>query len=355
LDSEGFARLAELGWDEYFARRLAGTGDGTAKPARVGADHGSELLVHHAAGVERARVSGALIEAGRRVAVGDWVALRPMAAGPEVFSVLERRSAIVRKVPGVETQQQLLAANVDLMLITTSLDGDFNLRRVERLIAVAHQSRVTPAVILTKTDLGPAAAALAQVEALAPGMPLFALSPLTGEGVGALRSRLSRGLTAALVGSSGVGKSTLVNRLAGSDRLVTAEVHRSGQGRHTTTHRELIPLPGGGVIIDTPGLREIQVWAADGLDEAFPDIEELGLSCRFSDCRHDLEPGCAVKAGLADGTLDPGRWAGYSKLKRELASVEVRSDQRLLVAERRRWKARIRHAADNAAAKRGFL
>jgi ribosome biogenesis GTPase len=166
---------------------------------------------------------------------------------------------------------------------------------------------------------------------------------------------LSRGLTAALVGSSGVGKSTLVNRLAGSDRLVTAEVHRSGQGRHTTTHRELIPLPGGGVIIDTPGLREIQVWAADGLDEAFPDIEELGLSCRFSDCRHDLEPGCAVKAGLADGTLDPGRWAGYSKLKRELASVEVRSDQRLLVAERRRWKARIRHAADNAAAKRGFL
>jgi ribosome biogenesis GTPase / thiamine phosphate phosphatase len=363
LDPDHLAPLYELGWDSRFAESLAGLGDASLVPGRVGVDFGTEFLVHAAEGTVRARLSSDLRQAGRPVAVGDWAALRlapgdgEEAACPraEICGVLGRRSAIRRKVPDVEVTEQVLAANVDIVFIAAALDGDFNARRIERLLTVAYQSGAVPVVLLTKADLSSADAALAELESIPPGVPVIALSSRTGEGVGAVRQHLGRGRTAVLVGSSGVGKSTLTNRLAGREALRTAAVHRSGQGRHVTSHRELIVLPGGGVVIDTPGLREIQLWAGDeALDEVFSDMEELVLQCRFSDCRHQSEPGCAVAAALAAGELDARRWASYRKLQRELRSVEVRANARLQAEERRKWKTIQKSAKQSMAAKRGW-
>lgn len=339
MQSDDRAELDELGWNERIANAFDEIHDHEVHPGRLAADFSSQFLVQLAGAAPLARLSRSLRDAGRPVAVGDWVAVHHTPQAAEIRAVLPRHSAITRQAAGGETAAQVIAANVDLVLIATSADTDFNLRRIERLLTVAYQSGAAPVIVLTKVDVadpGPFEMALATI---ATGVPLAAVSGRTGAGIEAFRAHLSRGKTAVLVGSSGVGKSTLINRLVGEEVLRTADVHKSGQGRHTTSHRQLLKVPGGGLIIDTPGLREIQLWAgAEALADVFVDIENLARGCRFTNCGHDAEPGCAVHVALEDGTLDPGRLASYRKVQRELRAIAVKADVRLQIEERRKWK-----------------
>jgi len=338
LNSHDRAELEELGWNDRFASAFDALGDEGVQPGRLSADYGTKFLVQLAGSAPLATLGSAIREA-RQVAVGDWVAVRHTSQSTEIRAVLPRQSAITREAPGSETAAQVIAANVDLVFIATSADTDFNLRRIERLLTVAYQSGAAPVIVLTKVDLNNPDPFEAELETIAAGVPLIAVSSRTGAGIEAVRLYLSAGKTAVLVGSSGVGKSTLINRLLGGEVLRTAEVHKSGQGRHTTSHRQLLKVPGGGLVIDTPGLREIQLWAgAEALAEVFLDIEELALRCRFTDCRHETEPGCAVVAALEGGTLEASRLNSYRKLQRELRAIEVKADVRLQIEERRKWK-----------------
>jgi ribosome biogenesis GTPase len=339
LNSNDLVELEELGWTDRFASAFEDLGDTTLQPARVAADHGTRFLVQLARSDTPATLARALREAGRRIAVGDWVAVRTTGHATEIRSVLPRKAAIRREAPGAATSEQVLAANIDVVFIATSADADFNVRRIERLLTVAYQSDAAPVILLTKVDLADAEPFEAELATVAVGVPVLAASGLSGEGVEAVRGHLPRGKTGVLIGSSGVGKSTLINRLLGNEELRTGDVHRSGLGRHTTSHRQLLKVPGGGLIIDTPGLREIQLWAGEtALAEVFADVEELARQCRFTDCRHEGEPGCAVAAALGSGTLDRMRFTNYRKMQRELRAIEVRANVRLQIEARRKWK-----------------
>jgi ribosome biogenesis GTPase / thiamine phosphate phosphatase len=254
--------------------------------------------------------------------VGDWVGVECVAAGGRavIHGVLPRRSQFVRKVAGRRVEEQVLAANVDVALVVAALDGDFNLRRIERYLAQCWESGARPAVVLNKADqCGDTAARIADAERVGMGVPVFAVSALTGLGMQALDAFLAAGQTVVLLGSSGVGKSTLLNRVLGREAQSTRPVRESdSRGRHTTTSRELFALPGGALVIDTPGLRELQLWGAEeGVAQAFADIEELATKCRFRDCGHAGEPGCAVQAAIDAGELDAGRLENLKKLQRE--------------------------------------
>lgn len=257
--------------------------------------------------------------------VGDWVEIIPNPLGDAwITAVAPRKSLFMRKLPGKSVGEQAVAANFDDVLIVTSLNQDFSGRRIERYVALAWQSGGTPVIVLTKRDLATAETAASYESAAqeaAPFVDVLTVSAHTGEGLDALRERLSQGQTAALLGSSGVGKSSLVNALLGCDRMHVAEIREDdARGRHTTTHRQLITLPTGACIIDTPGMRELGLWDAnEGVAAAFDDIESLSALCRFSDCAHDAEPGCAVKQAIEEGALDAGRLRSYHKLQREAA------------------------------------
>jgi ribosome biogenesis GTPase len=275
-------------------------------------------------------------------AVGDWVALaaRPGEGAATIHALLPRRTAFVRKAAHSVTDEQVVAANVDTALLVASMNADFNARRLERYLATAWQSGAAPVVVLTKADLADdPEASVAEAEAVAFGAPVLAVSVVTGQGVDELARLLKPGETAVLVGSSGVGKSTLVNALAGDERMATAAIReQDAHGRHTTTHRELILLPSGALVLDTPGMRELGLFDADeGLSTAFDDIEELAVACRFTDCGHTNEPGCAIREALQAGALDAGRWKSFQKLQRELAHQERKEDPVAREAHRRHW------------------
>jgi ribosome biogenesis GTPase len=291
----------------------------------------------------RAQISGRLArdaEAGGYPAVGDWVAASPgEAGGPAIIHhVLPRRTAFTRKA--VSGGVQVIAANVDVAFLTASLNADLNPRRLERYLASAWQSGAAPVVLLTKADLcTDVEAVVAEIQSIAGEAPVHAISALTGSGLETLMAYLAPGRTAVLVGSSGAGKSTLANALLGAERMATQAIRESdGQGRHTTSHRELILLPGGGLLLDTPGMRELGLWDSDaGLATAFEDIEALAAACKFGDCSHSNEPGCAVRVALEAGDLDQGRWLSFQKLRGELAHQESREDPALRAARRRQW------------------
>jgi ribosome biogenesis GTPase / thiamine phosphate phosphatase len=330
--------LNELGWDDGWSSALEQLDEDNVIPARVAAQHRGAYVVWTAAGELRARAAGRLFyehEVGEPVpAVGDWVAL----SESTITAILPRRSAFIRKRAGFGSDEQVLAANVDTAFLLAGLDDDFSLRRLERYVTTAWDSGAVPVVVLTKADLcDDVGDALLQVETVAIGVPVVPVSNVTGVGVDEVEERLQPGRTAVLLGSSGVGKSTLLNRLAGDDLMRTGAIAADGTGRHTTTHRELVRLPSGALMIDTPGLRELQFWEGD-VGAAFEDIEALALECRFRDCAHESEPGCAVHAAIDDGTLALDRLRSWRKLQRELEAIAARTDRRLRAARKKRWK-----------------
>jgi ribosome biogenesis GTPase / thiamine phosphate phosphatase len=345
--------LETLGWAPFFDAEFEPYKHDGFIPARVAAQHRGEYALLAEMGELRAETTGALRHAaltpGDLPAVGDWVAASPNGERAVIQAVLPRQTAFVRKAAGERTDEQVLAANVDVAFLIAALDGDLNPRRLERYLAGAWESGAKPVVVLTKRDLcHDVEASVAVAESAAIGVPVHALSATTGEGLDELEPYFAGNRTAALLGSSGVGKSTLVNSLSGRDLLPTAAVRADGRGRHTTTHRQLVLLPSGGLILDTPGLRELQLWdSSDGLAETFDDIEALTLRCRFADCGHDTEPGCAVGEALRNGWLAPERLRSYRKLQRELRALALRADPLGRAQEMRKWKirARSRHRA----------
>ena len=351
--------VEQLGWDEQWQSELERLDDHNLISGRIAAHHRGEYVVWSEPGELRAAAAGRMlydVDIGAPLpAVGDWVAIRPHAAERRgtIEAVLPRRTAISRKQAFKESLEQVLAANVDVVLLLNSLDADFSLRRLERYLTTAWESGAQPVVVLTKSDLhADIGETVLEVESVAIGVPVVAVSNVTGDGIDVVRGHLGAGRTAVLLGSSGVGKSSLLNRLAGTQLMRTAELAGDGTGRHTTTHRELVLLSGGELVIDTPGLRELQLWDGD-LGASFADVEELAASCRFNDCTHTHEPGCEVLGAVDDDRLDLERLRSWRKLQRELLSIAARKDRRLHGELKRRWIAQGRAGKAAAARKRG--
>jgi ribosome biogenesis GTPase len=334
--------LHKLGWDDGWEAAFADYRAAGLVPARVAIQHRGAYDLIAEAGEARASATTRLFKSDELPVVGDWVGYDP--ATNLVEAVLDRRTSISRKEVMHASREQVLAANIDVAFLVQALPLDFNVRRLERYLAMAWESGAQPIVLLTKTDLvDETKPYLDEVEAVTLGScPTLAVSAKTGAGLELLRPWLEPNRTAVLLGSSGVGKSTIVNALVGEELLATNEVREDDHaGRHTTSHRELIILEAGGVILDTPGIRELQLWDAD-LEQTFGDVEEIARNCRFSDCNHDQEPGCAIRAALADGSLAEDRWRSYVKLQRELEAVEARRNHLLRQERLREYKIRAR-------------
>jgi ribosome biogenesis GTPase / thiamine phosphate phosphatase len=333
-------QLATLGWDSYFDEKFKHLASLGGVPARVIADYGTECLVHDGADSSRASVARSLRNDGATMpAVGDWVSVLKRETVGAIQGVVERRTVFTRKAAGIETREQVLAANVDVAFVVAAAT-DVNARRIERYLTIAWQSGATPVVLLTKADIADDLDKMrAELEAVSLGTSVIVTSAVTGDGVDEIIRELQPARTGVLLGPSGAGKSTLINRIVGSELMRTRLIHRSGEGRHMTSHRQLVQLPQGGMIIDTPGLREAQLWEGEeALVNVFEDIDELALTCRFTDCAHASEPGCAIKAALEAGTLDAGRFQSYRKLQRELRAVAAKTDARIRLEERKKWK-----------------
>lgn len=339
--------IVELGWDAYFEALWNAAPRERCVPARVVAQHRGLWRIAGNFSECWAGASGKLrLQAGSGgewPAVGDWVAaeIREGHGNALIQDVLPRRSGFARKTAGKAITKQVIAANIDVALIVAALDGDFNVRRIERYMAQCWESGARPAIVLNKADACPEPREYAaKIRGISMGAPVFVLSASTGRGVEALEASLVTGQTVVLLGSSGVGKSTLVNRLLRDDRQATQPVRESdSRGRHTTTWQQLFVLPGGAMTVDTPGLRELQLWSESGdLSQTFIDVEELAAQCQFRDCRHESEPGCAVRAALAAGQLDPGRLANKRKLEREQEFLLRKMDAEKKREERNRNK-----------------
>ncbi|HOX46178.1 MAG TPA: ribosome small subunit-dependent GTPase A [Myxococcota bacterium] len=323
--------LARYGWDAAWEAVFAEHRAAGRTPGRVVREDRGAFRVRTPAGERVAHLPGR-----RRIevtsplelpAVGDWLALAPEVEGTEarIAAVLPRRTSLVRRAAGSDTGLQVVAANVERVFLVSGLDEEFNPRRVERMLSLARLNGVGAVILLNKADLCPdPQAALACMRELAPGVPIVCLSALADDCGARLGAFLAPGQTAVLLGASGVGKSTLINRLLGEAVQVTQPVRaRDAKGRHATTRRELFGLPAGGLLIDTPGLREVGLWAeTEELQATFEDLEALAASCRFRDCRHQDEPGCAVRAAADQGRLEPGRLDAFLRMSRELEELE---------------------------------
>lgn len=339
--------LPNLGWTPFFASAFAPHAAAGLEPARVCAEHKGGLMVLGTRGECPARISGRLRhhakEAADYPAVGDWVAVKPPAGADDparIHAILPRRTKFSRTAAGEKPVEQILATNIDAVFVMASLTVELNLRRLERFLALSRESGAQPVVVLTKRDLCPEfAARVEQTRAAAGDAPVLAVSHVSGDGLAELQPYLLPGRTVALLGMSGVGKSTFVNVCLGDELMATDEVRESDQkGRHTTTARHLIPLPSGALLLDTPGMRELQLWEGEtGVGETFADIDLLAAGCRFNDCRHTTEPGCAVRVALEGGTLDAGRFASYLKLAHEARLAARRHDRVALEDTRVRW------------------
>ena len=338
------SQLEQLGWNKHFAEAAEVFPGVGLIPGRV-IVHKGDYQVMTAEQTIRCHPSGALkfkAEGAHELPViGDWVMIRTNLGEPTgvIAGCLPRRTSFGRKIPGNTTEVQIIAANIDRAFLVSGLDGDLNLPRLERYLVLVRESGAEPIIILNKSDICDwIDDARALVESTAPGVRVVIMSATTGKGMDELRQLTEPGSTGALLGSSGVGKSSIVNKLLGDERMRTEDVRETdGRGRHTTTHRELFFLPSGGMLIDTPGLREVQLWGEGaGIENAFGDIETLALECRFSNCHHETEPGCAIRGAIEREELDPDRLENYRKLTRELSHLRQKLDIRERITNKRR-------------------
>ncbi len=335
--------LFDLGYSPFFSSQIERLERPGLVPARIAAD-GPGIYALLGSRAPLGELSGRLrheLHGTERPVAGDWVAVADDGERAVIHHVLRRRTAMIRRAADTEATGQAIAANVDVFGLVSSANRDLNPRRIERYLTAVWDSGATPVIVLNKVDLVEDVwPLLERIEAVSLGVPVVRVSALTGEGIEALRTHIGPGVTVGLVGSSGVGKSSLINRLVGRDVQHVSDIREDdARGRHTTTRRELVPLAGGGVLIDTPGMRELGLIEDEGgVDTAFADIADLAQACRFNDCGHETEPGCAVQAALSSGTLSAERLQSYRKLQREVAAAERKRDPMLAANERRRWK-----------------
>lgn len=337
----------DLGWNSFFEDHFKAYRDQNYSIMRIIRENREKYVACNEEGEFSCEVTGKFrFENNGKSSfptVGDWVvgSIVPNEHKAMIHAILPRKSIISRKVAGKTTEEQPVAANIDTIFIITGLDSNYNVRRIERYLSIAWESGTVPVILLNKSDLCPEAEERKQeVESIAAGVDVYTLSAFSQEDLLKLKKYIAPGRTVAFLGSSGVGKSTIINTLLGTERLKVNAVSELGsRGRHTTTFRELIFLPEGGMVIDTPGMREIQVWGDDeGVDQVFNDITELAANCRFKDCSHENEPGCAVQEALNTGALDPKRFSNYLKLKKEYAYLSDRQTMKASAIEKARWK-----------------
>lgn len=339
--------IKNFGFNDFFEAYFAEYDPKKLHAARVAVEHRNYYELYSAFGELSAEKSGKLFYTAEDTnllpAVGDWVVIEHLENEPKAFikAVLPRKTKFSRKKAGSTTEEQIVAANVDTVFIMSSLNQDLNMRRIDRYMALAWDNEIKPVLILSKADLcSDIFARLAEVQERFPGTDVHIVSAVQKAGIDELQQHFEGNKTIAVIGSSGVGKSTLINSILNWDKMEVSEIGLyKDKGRHTTTHRELAVVPGGGLIIDTPGMREIQMWeGSEGLSELFGDIEQLALECKFSDCKHESEPGCAVKAAQKKGTLDPGRLKSFKKLLNEVSYFERKQDKKAQLEEKKKWK-----------------
>lgn len=353
--------LTSFGWSEFFEINFKSYEEQGYTAGRVVLEHKNLFRIYTEYGEVLAEISGKLrheaVNRSDLPAVGDWVVIRsrPEHGRVMIHALLPRRTSFARKIAGSRTEEQIVGANIDTVFLLTSLNQDLSLRRIERYLLIAWESGANPIIILSKSDLCDRLDdAINEVRSVARGVPVHAISVVTGAGLQDIAQYFKRGQTVALLGSSGVGKSSLINHLAGADRLKVQTVREhDDRGKHTTTHRELVLLPAGGLVLDTPGMRELQLWEGDeSLQLVFDDIEALAGRCFFSDCSHHDERGCVVREALVAGTIDAERYQSYEKLQKELKYQARRRDKLSEILEKKKWKKLSRLATERARLKR---
>ncbi len=353
--------LRNFGWNDFFEANFSEFAGGEFIPARVAVEHRNYYELYSAIGELTADKAGKLfysaLDGSALPAVGDWLAVKPVANESKavIHAVLPRLTKFSRKKAGATTEEQIVAANVDSVFIISSLNQELNYRRIERYLTLAWENDVKPVVILSKADLcEDIYGKLAETQAALIGTDVHVVSAKERAGIEELYVYFEGNKTVAVIGSSGVGKSTLINSLLEREKMDVSDISLyKDKGRHTTTHRELSIVPGGGVIMDTPGMREIQLWeGGEGLSELFDDIEQLTLECKFSDCKHDSEPGCAIQAAISAGTLEESRFKSYKKLQNEVNYIARKQDKKLQIEEKKKWKKLISEGKKRSEEKR---